>query len=477
MSIEKQTASALKWTGLAKLVAQIISWGVTLVVLRLLAPSDYGLIAIVSVIIAVLASIAELGLGASLIQSATLHPDELAAVSGVVIVCNLAIGALLALAAPLAAWFYNEPRLTLLIEVAALSFVFYALQTVPQALAYREMNFKWLAKVEFAGSIASGIVTLALALYGAGVWALLLGSQVQNLVRTALLMRQPQPWPQFRLTGIRRYLAFGGATTLSRLVVQMAYQSDVMIAGRLLSQQTLGLYSVSLHLATLPMQKIMSVINQVAFPAVAKLQNDPQRLRTRMLEASRILTVVSVAALWGMASIAPEFVRIVIGEKWIAAVYALQTVCIVVPLRMLHIIFSTAALGMGNISVNMRSMTATALILPASFFIGAHWGINGLASAWVVAIPLITCFAMPRMMKSVGISFADLFAFTRGPLTAGVVMYLAIVLVRQFTVALPDIARLILLIAVGGITYLVTLRLADRQVFGELKRMVTALRA
>jgi O-antigen/teichoic acid export membrane protein len=477
MSIEKQAASALKWTGLAKLVAQVVSWGVTLVVLRILAPADYGLIAIVSVIIAVLSSIAELGLGASLIQSTTLHRDELAAVSGVVIVCNLAIGVLLALLAPIAAWFYGEPRLTLLIQVAALSFAFYALQTVPQALAYRDMNFKWLAKVEFAGSITSGLVTLALALHGAGVWALLIGSQVQNLVRVVLLMRQPQPWPQFRLKGIRSYLAFGGATTLTRLVGQMAYQSDVIIGGRWLSPQTLGLYSVSLHLATLPMQKIMSVINLVAFPALAKLQNEPQRMRMRMLEASRILTVVSVAALWGMASVAPEFVRIAMGEKWMAAVYALQTVCIVIPLRMLHIIFTTAALGMGNISVNMRSMTATALILPAAFFIGVHWGIDGLASAWVVAIPLISCVAMPRMMKCVGISFAELFAAVRGPLVAGVAMYLTIALVRQFAAALHDVARLVLLIAVGGLVYLGTLRLADRKVFGELRRMVTALRA
>lgn len=477
MSIEKQAASALKWTALAKLVAQVISWGVTFVVLRILAPSDYGLIAIVSVIVAVLSSIAELGLGASLIQSTTLHRDELAAVSAVVIVCNLAIGVLVALTAPLAAWFYGEPRLTLLIQVAALSFVFYALQTVPQALAYREMNFKWLAKVEFAGSLASGLVTLVLALYGAGVWALLLGSQVQNLLRTVLLMRQPQPRPQFRLSGIRRYLAFGGTMTLSRLVGQMAYQSDVMIAGRFLSKETLGLYSVSLHLATLPMQKIMSVINLVAFPVLAKLQNDPQRMRTRMLEASRILTVVSVAALWGVASIAPEFVRIVMGQKWMAAVYALQTVCIVIPLRMLQMLFATAAMGMGNIGVNMRSMTATAVILPTAFFIGVHWGIDGLASAWVVAIPLIACFAMPRMLKCVGIGFAELLAATRGSLLAGVAMYLTIAVVRQFAAGLPDIARLVLLIAVGGCTYLATLRLADRAVFGDLRRMVAALRA
>ncbi|HKE93126.1 MAG TPA: oligosaccharide flippase family protein, partial [Povalibacter sp.] len=200
MSIERQTASALKWTGLAKGVGQVVSWGVTLIVLRLLAPADYGLIAIVSVIIALLASVAELGLGASVIQSANLRPEELAAVSGLVVLCNIAIGVLLALCAPLFAWFYGEPRLTALIQVASLSFAFFALNTVPQALAYRDMNFKWLAMVELTGVLVSGVATLILALFGFGVWALLLGNQLQNLVRTALLLRQPQPRPVFRLS-------------------------------------------------------------------------------------------------------------------------------------------------------------------------------------------------------------------------------------------------------------------------------------
>jgi teichuronic acid exporter len=477
MSVERQTITALKWTGLAKLVGQVISWAVTLIVLRLLSPADYGLMAIVSVIIAVLAGIAELGLGASVVQSAKLSQDDLAAVSGVVVVFNVAIGVLVALGAPLAAWFYGEPRLTLLIQFASLSFLFNAVTTIPQALAYRDMNFKRLSLVELAGVVASGFATLGLALYGAGVWALLVGSQAQNLVRAVMLMRQGQPWPVFRLRGIGQYLAFGGATTLSRLVVQVAYQSDIFIAGRVLSQQAIGLYSVSLHLATLPMQKIMGVINQVAFPAVARLQHEPERLRTRMLEAARILTVVSVASLWGMSAVAPEFVRVVMGEKWLAAVYPLQAVCIVIPLRMLNIVFSTAALGVGNVAVNMRSMLVSATVLPGAFLIGVHWGVKGLASAWVVAIPIIAGANLRGMLQSVGITVSDLFRVIRGPLAAGVGMYAAIMLVRQTLSTMPDLLRLVVLIAVGAPSYLLALQLSDRHVFAELRRMVAALRA
>src|SRR5262245_49397451 len=104
MTIERQVLAALKWTTLAKLGGQVVTWGVTLVVRRLLSPSDYGLMAIVAMIIAVLASVAELGLGASLVQAPQLNREELGTVTGAVIVLNLGIGVLVALLAPLAAW-------------------------------------------------------------------------------------------------------------------------------------------------------------------------------------------------------------------------------------------------------------------------------------------------------------------------------------------------------------------------------------
>jgi teichuronic acid exporter len=139
MSIERDAVAGLKWTGLSKLTSQLINWGIILVVLRLPAPSDYGLMAILSVFIGLLTNVAELGLGASLVQARDLSRQEIVNVAGLAIVANAAAFLCLALAAPLIARFYSEPRLTLLTQVAALQFLFNALATVPQALAYREM--------------------------------------------------------------------------------------------------------------------------------------------------------------------------------------------------------------------------------------------------------------------------------------------------------------------------------------------------
>jgi O-antigen/teichoic acid export membrane protein len=477
MSVEKQVLAALKWTSLAKLVGQVISWGVTLVVLRLLLPADYGLMALVSMIIAVLGGIAEFGLGSSLVQAPKLERGDLSAITGVVIVLNLGIGVLVALLAPLAAWFFSEPRLALLIQVASLHFALNALGTIPQAMAFRALNFRWLAWVELAAVLSSGLTTLVLAWYGYGVWALLLGSLLQNLIRTALLLRGGMPRPTFRLEGLRRHVTFGGTLAAVNLLTQIVYQSDVFIAGKLLSQQALGLYSVSVHLATLPMQKIMSVINQVTFPAVARLQHERERLRLRMLEATRLLTVFSLPALWGMSAVAPEFVASIMGPKWEGAVFPLQAVCLVVPMRMLNMVYNTAVLGVGDIRVNVVNSVTSAIILPIAFLVGAHWGVQGLAVAWVAAIPFVSFFRLPRMLRIIDIRLSDLVACLRAPVVAGAVMYAAVSLGRLPCETLTPAVRLALLILVGAGAYVGTVLLLDRRIVPDVLRIVRAMRA
>jgi len=476
MTVEKQVLAALKWTSLAKLVGQVISWGVTLVVLRLLLPADYGLMAIVSMIITVLAGIAELGLGASLVQAPQLNRDDLGAVTGAVIILDLSTGGLVVLLAPLAAWFYAEPRLTLLIQCASLHFLLNALGTIPQAVAYREMNFRWLALIELAAVVTSGFATLGLAWNGYGVWALLLGSLLHNFIRSALLLRR-MPRPIFRRQGLRRHVTFGGTFTAARLVAQVVYQSDIFIAGILLSQQAIGLYSVSLHLATLPMQKIMSVINQVTLPAVAKLQNDRERLRLRMIEATRLLTVFSLPVLWGMSAVAPEFVATIMGPKWAGAVFPLQAVSLVIPMRMLNIVYTTAALGVGIMWVNVVNTMASAIVLPLAFYIGGHWGVDGLALAWLVAIPCIFVFRLPKVLRTVDIHPSDLVACLRAPVVAGAVMYAAVGLARLACEGLTPAIRLAPLIVVGAGAYIGAVLLLDRRIVPDVLRVVRAMRA
>jgi O-antigen/teichoic acid export membrane protein len=476
MNVERQAVAALKWTGIAKLCGQLVTWTVTLILLRLLAPGDYGLMALVSVVVSFLATLSEMGLGSSVVQAQQLSKEELARVNGLVVVLNVAACVVLVACSPIIAHVFQEQRLAELVRVASLQFLLSALATMPQSLAYRRMGFRWLALVDVVSSVAGGLCALAFAWYGAGVWALVLGSLAQSSVRTAVLLRDGWVRPVFASEGMRRHLTFGGAVMAGRVLWIIVYQSDLLIAGRLLPNAAVGLYSVSLHVATLPMGKIMGIVNQVALPAVARLQTELPRLREGLLTASRLLTFASVGSLWGLSSVAPEFVGVVLGSRWEAAVYPVQVICLIVPMRMLNGIFSTATLGLGRAGLDLRNSVTNAVVLPSAFYIGAQWGADGLATSWVVAIPIVSCVIFPRLARAVGVTLREVLASLWAPVLAGAIMYASVTMARIATSDLAEAVRLPLLIVLGAGIYLGVALSVDRRLRPEIRRLAGALR-
>jgi O-antigen/teichoic acid export membrane protein len=477
MNIERNAIAGLKWTGAARFIGQLSTWAVTLIVIRILAPQDYGLMAISAVIIGLSSSVAELGLGSSIVQAPSLATQDLARVAGLAVALNLAIALLVVLLAPLAAQLYGDPRLTGVIQASSLQFLPVALGTVPQALSSRKMRFKWLAAVELASGLAASLTTLGLALNGAGVWSLVLGGLAGSGVRAMLLVRDSWITPSFDFAGIRRHMAFGGAVTTARLAWQIVNQSDVLIAGRFLTQEAVGVYSVSMHMATLPMQKLMGIVSQVAFPTVARLQNDPARLRQQLVFALGMLNFVAVPTMWGLSAVAPEFVALLFGPKWINAVFPLQVASLIVPVRMCSGVISTATLGVGAATLDLRNTIVNLVVLPLAFVIGVRWGVDGLAIGGAVGLTVVLGLTLPRMCKVLGLDPLQVARTGTAPMAAGLALYGAVVLARWLWPDADLPLRLTLLILAGGLAYLATITLIDPRVWRDTKRLIAALRA
>ena len=477
MSIERQAVAGLKWTAGSKVVVQVFAWAVTLFVFRLLAPSDYGLMAMVAVVISIATTVAELGLGASIVQARSLPPDELAHVAGVVVLLNLVIGAAVAAGAPLVAWGFGEPRLVALVQATSLQFVFSAVSSVPQALMSRGLKFKRAAWIELVSGLSVSLVTLLLALAQFGVWSIVIGNLAGGAARALLLLIFGENIrPNFRLRGVREHLRYGGIVTVTRMGWDLILQSDVMIASRFLSVGAIGTYSVGLHLATLPMQKIMSVVNQVAFATVARLQEDTSRLREGLLSAFRLATLASVPLLWGLSSCAPEVVHIVLGPKWDAAIFPVQVMSLVIPIRMVSGIMWTAVTAVGRADVYLQMMIIGVFIFPCSFLTGAQWGLEGLALAWPAAWLLNFSISFSRVAKAIGLKFSEIAGATAVPLMSGIPMAAAIALTRIATPGLADAIRLPLLILVGGLVYLGVVSALKPSLWVEVRRTLAAAR-
>lgn len=480
MSLRNQALSGFRWTASARLVSQLITWSVTLIVIRILAPADYGLLAMATVFVSLLAMFSELGLGAAVIQRHELNEPLVRRVFGVVLLVHFSLAAALALAAPFIGAFYEEPRVAAVLRVLSFQFILAAFSVVPDALLQRRMEFRNRSLLDLAAAVLTSLSTLGMALSGAGVWSLVVGSLLGQLCKTVgLNLLSPYfKRPDFTLSGLKPLLRFGGQITLSQFLWMGFSQADILICAKVLGNEVLGFYTVAMHLASLPNQRISGLVNQVAFPAFSSMQHDRQRVGTNMLLGTRLLAFAAFPILWGLSSVAPEIVIAVLGEKWVSSIDILQAIALIMPLRMIGNFVQVANQGVGRSDVILRNATWALVIGPLCFFIGAYWGgLRGLALAWLVVSPLVFLQVTLRGLPTLGLRWVALIQSLAPTVLTAVLMYASILLARQeLGDALPLAGRLGLLIGVGAAAYLVAAWVFNRRGLDEVLDLVRGLR-
>ena len=452
-------------------MSQLVSWIVTIYVIRLLEPSDYGLMAMVTVVIAFLSTFNEFGLGTALVQSKELDDEGIGAVYGAMLLVGAGLSALLALASPWIAQFFDEPRLQILIAVAGIQFLMNAATIVPESMMRRNMTFKPLSIADIFGVISGSLTTLALAIDGRGVWSLVIGNLSGAVIRGIILiaLNPRRVNPNLRLRGASTFLSFGGYITASRFVAYFMSQADILIGAKMLGKEALGLYTVSLQLASLPMDKTMSMVNQVAFSAISRMQDQKHEMQLGLMKALRWLAYLAFPAIYGLASVAPEFIPLVLGTNWTGAVLPLQLVALIIPLRMVSALLATANSGLGRADVTFKNTMAGVIVLPACFLVGVQWGEVGLAAAWSVGVPIVFALNFKRTSHVTGLSGKQLLTAVSKPLTAALAMVVALILLRfALPTTLPLWVTLCLLIVTGAVVYALTTLALDL----ELRKIV-----
>lgn len=319
-------------------------------------------------------------------------------------------------------------------------------------------------KIEMAAGVTGIAATLLLALLGAGVWALVLGNLFGAIARSAgLLTFGERVWPLFSLRGIGEHLKLGLTLVGNRVSYIIVVQSDVLIGSAFLSTTEIGQYSVALQLATLPMAKVMGTINQITLPAVARQQGDLPHVRHAVLKAIGVLSLIAFPTLWGISAVAPELVGVLLGPKWLPAVPALTILPLIVPIRMVCSVMFTTSLALGNRQLDLRNTIANFVLIPSGFLIGAHWGLVGLCSAWLVSVPLAYAFSVPAVVRFIGMRARDLAAECGAPAAAAGVMYAIVAALRLALDGQPAIVVLVTLSAAGAVVYFAVMALISRR--------------
>lgn len=466
LMLRAQIFTAIRWTVGARMLSQLITWAITLVVIRLLTPADYGLLAMATIFLGFLVMVADAGIGPALVQKPELSERELRRAFGIALALHLVLAVALAIAAPLIARFFEEPRLVLIVRVLSVQLVMGAFAVIPNAVLQRQLEFRKRSLLDLAATVTGSLITLTLALDGGGVWALVFGSITSQALKTVGInfIARCLKWPDLSLVGTRSLLTSGSQVTLSQVIWSFFVQADVFIAGKWLGKEALGYYSVSMHLASLPNQRISALINQVAFPAFSRIQHDVPRVAANTLLGVRILSLVAFPVLWGVSSVAPEIVKALLGPKWTEAILPLQILALVMPLRMIASFVSNPIQGLGRFDVGLANIVVAFFVMVTAFFVGVQWGLVGLCLAWLICTPLVFLANMRQNMRVLEVPMRSLFTSMAWPTVAASVMYGTVAWCRATVLThVTDLTRLALLILAGVLTYFVMTLLLNRQ--------------
>lgn len=340
MTLTKKITTGIIWNFTEQLGRRGIEVVITLLLARFLAPSDYGLVAMMAVFLAVAMSLMDSGFKQALIRLQDAGQIDF----NTAFYANLCLGAfsycLLFLAAPYIAAFYEEPRLVILIRVVGMNILINAFQVVQSAILSRELNFKAQLQAAIPAGIISGIIAIGLAFVGFGVWALIAQMLLASMITTVLLwwLQGWRPTVGFSRPSLRDMYNFGYKLFLSGLLDTIFQNLYVIVIAKLFATTVAGHYFFAKKIKDLVISQLVTAIQNVTYPALATFQDDDIRLKAGYRKIIGITTFLLSPVMLLLAAVAEPLFVFLLPEQWHAATMYLQLMCIASVMYPLHAI-------------------------------------------------------------------------------------------------------------------------------------------
>jgi O-antigen/teichoic acid export membrane protein len=454
-SLRQRTLVGLGWNGAARLLGQLLQLGITMVLARLLSPREYGLLGMVLVFTGFASFVADMGLGASIIQKTSLSDRHLNSVFWLNAATGLVLTATFVLAAPLIARFYGEPKLSLLTVAIAPNFILGSLNVVQNALLDKALNFRIKFWIEIVAVFASGLVALVLALQGYGVWSLVGQSLALTSVRVLMMWAQSswRPAMAFDFSAIRELMRFG-------LVFYWSQNVDKLMIGRWIGSSALGIYTLADKLMRVSVSNINDVTGSVMFPALSSIQHDVEAVRRAYLRASRMTSLIVFPMTIALAMLAEPAVLVIYGGRWRESIAILQLLCVGGVSLSTYSSAGWLYMSQGRTDLLFRLGVYATAVRIIAVLIGSHWGLMGVAWAYVIGGYVFIWYpTWAGAGRLVDLRFRALLANVAGPFGCAALMGAVLWLsdhwiFRGWVVEL----RLAIQLALGALVYAVLVR-------------------
>ncbi len=448
----------VRWTALAQGLTAIVQMGVIVVLARLLEPSDFGLLAMATAVMAIVAAVQTLGTHGPLVQREQVAPILIDTVFLLNLGLALILMTALILAAPLVAMAYQTPAVEPLVQVIALTLVLYALGGVPGALLARRMQFGVIAVVDTVGAVAFAITALVLASLGYGVWSLVTAMLAAAAVEAVIMLVAARYWPRLRFsfTELRSIAGYAANMTGVNILNVVVRNADSLIIGRWLGAGALGLFGMATRFTRQPVEMfVTAVLAPVLFPAYSRMQGDDVLTARTMQRAMGGAAFVMFPLLGGVAAVARPFTDGVLGPEWAGAALLLM---LMAPVGMLRTLVSaTGALFLARDRTRLLLLIhlGGGVLLLSAYLAGVQIGLVAVVLALFVAEAIITTVKLSICASIVRTPLHRLVAGVGPPLLATGIMVAAVMTLDRILLSLElsDPVILTILVPTGMVIY------------------------
>lgn len=395
-SLRQRAVAGGRWTALSAIVGIVVQVAQLALLGRLLGPTDFGLMAMLMVIIGLFGLLGDLGVGNFIVQARSFTANQLGGLLMLCGVASLLLGATVGLISPWVAAYYRTPALEHLLPAMAFIITATAIGQVYFSLLQREMRFRAIAIGDVLSSLSGLAASVALALRGEGVWALMIGQWVATAARACYYWAASnsilRPKLSLSLSELHACLRFGSFQMGERLLNYAGWNVDKLIVGRFLGDNAMGIYSVAYQLVMRPFAILNPIFTRVALPLLARIQDDDLRLRRGYLRLSRTIAAISFPVYVLMIVCSEAIVHLLLGSKWAEGANLLNILAVLGFVFALGNPIGTLLLAKGRADIGLYYNVAAVIVYSLFIYIGSHFGLQGVATGFVLAA---TCVLLP----------------------------------------------------------------------------------
>ena len=392
---KKKTVTGLKWNMISQVVTQIVTFGIGILLMRLLSPNDFGLIGMVTVFSGFVAIFKDFGLTHSLIQKKHINLVD----KSTIFYANVIIGALLTIvlfvAAKYIASFYNSDQLYDITKTIAFIFIIKSLGMVHFALLKRKLEFKKIFYINSFTVIFGGAFSVYLALNNYGVWTLVYQQIITSLSSTILVwvINSWKPDFVFSFKALKSHLQFGLPLLVSSNITYWSRNVDNLLIGKFFSSQALGLYSRAYNLMMLPITQVSRVVSTVMLPSLSIIQEDRIRVKILYLKMARTIAFITFPMMGILFVATHPLIELVFGVKWLGIIPLLKLFAVMGASQSIGTLSGVIYISQAKTKLQFKVSAFNTTIIIIAFIIGVQISLYAIALAYLIA-HLITLFPM-----------------------------------------------------------------------------------